>query len=191
MSLFVRGWWPAKYIGSIRGLPGIARLIGRERRIVKSYSFKDTWQVEAAPARVWKLISQPKTYPQWWPIYLDASLIKDTGGVGTTASLKFRALLPYTLSITTLTTRSEPPRLAEGTVSGELDGTWRWTLEPNGSGTEVTFEETVFVRKMFLNLIAPLAHKLFEMNHRVAARRGAEGMRAYLGREGEGSRKAG
>jgi uncharacterized protein YndB with AHSA1/START domain len=147
--------------------------------------------VEAPPARVWELISRPEIYPQWWPIYLETRLIKDTGGVGTTASLKFRALLPYTLTITTMTTRSEPPHVAEGSVSGELDGTWRWTLEPRGSGTEVTFEETVITRKWFLNLIAPLAYKLFEMNHRVAARRGAEGMRAYLAREGEGSRKAG
>src|SRR5262249_49750489 len=123
--------------------------------------------------------------PQWWPIYQEAKVIEDTGGVGSVAQLKFRVLLPYTLSITTRTTRSEPPHLAEGVVSGELDGTWRWTLQEQsgGAGTNVTFEESVTVNKWFLNLIAPVAHKLFALNHRIAAERGAEGMRAYLARD--------
>src|ERR1043166_7772488 len=79
--------------------------------VVRTYSFRDEWHVDAPPSRVWELISRPETYPQWWPIYLEAKVIEDTGGVGSTAHLKFRVLLPYTLSITTKTTRSEPPRL--------------------------------------------------------------------------------
>jgi ribosome-associated toxin RatA of RatAB toxin-antitoxin module len=154
---------------------------------VKTYSFRDEWHVDASPERVWELISRPLSYPDWWPIYQEAKVIKDTGGVGSTAHLKFRVLLPYTLSITTTTTRSEPPRVAEGSVTGELDGTWRWTLQPEGGGTQVTFEETVMTKKWLLNLLAPIASKLFEMNHRIAAQRGAEGMRAYLARSGAGA----
>lgn len=147
---------------------------------MRTYSFRDEWQVDAAPERVWSLISNPTTYPEWWPIYLKAKVLKDTGGVGSEAVLKFRVLLPYTLTITTRMTRSDPPRVAEGTVTGELDGTWRWTLQPQGGATRVIFEETVTTHKWFLNLIAPLAHRLFAMNHRLAAERGAAGMKAYL-----------
>src|SRR4051794_18670237 len=102
-----------------------SRLAGLEG-LVRTYSFRDEWQVDAPPERVWELISQPTTYPDWWPIYQEAKVLKDTGGVGSEAVLKIRVLLPYTLTITTRTTRSEPPHLAEGTVMGELDGTWRW-----------------------------------------------------------------
>ncbi|HUR02642.1 MAG TPA: SRPBCC family protein [Nonomuraea sp.] len=150
---------------------------------MRTYRFRDEWVVEAAPARVWELISQASSYPRWWPIYQGATFVKDTGGVGSVVRLKFRVLLPYTLSILTTTTRSEPPRLAEGTVTGELEGTWRWALEPQGQGTRVVFEEAVGTRKWVLNLLAPIAYKLFELNHRIAARRGAEGMRAYLARD--------
>jgi uncharacterized protein YndB with AHSA1/START domain len=149
---------------------------------VRIYSFRDEWHVDAAPSRVWALIEQPATYPLWWPIYLDARVTEDRGPVGSVARLKFRVLLPYTLSVTTTSTRSEAPRLLEGTVSGELQGSWRWTLEPAASGTRVIFEECVQTNRWILDLLAPIAHRLFALNHRVAARKGAEGMRAYLAR---------
>jgi uncharacterized protein YndB with AHSA1/START domain len=148
---------------------------------MKTYSFCDEWHVPASPERVWALISEPTLYPKWWPIYLDARLLVDTGGVGSVAALKFRVLLPYTLTITTTSTRFEPPHVLEGTVSGELEGTWRWTLRASeGGGTRVVFEETVATNRWILDLLAPIASRLFELNHRVAAERGAKGMLAYL-----------
>ena len=165
---------------------------------MRTYSFRDEWQVDAPPARVWALIAEPMSYPLWWPIYLDAKIVEDNGPVGSVACLKFRVLLPYTLSITTTSTRSEAPRLLEGNVSGELEGSWRWTLEPVmapkaaakgpiGGGTRVAFEETVHTNRWILNLLGPVAHPLFAMNHRIAARKGADGMRAYLARESAGT----
>lgn len=154
---------------------------------MKTYSFRDEWQVDAPPERVWQLIEQPESYPLWWPIYLDARVIEDNGPVGSVARLSFRVLLPYTLTITTTSTRSQAPHLLEGTVNGELQGTWRWTLAPAGAGTQVVFEETVSTNRWILDLLAPIAHRLFEMNHRIAARKGAEGMRAYLARTAEGT----
>jgi uncharacterized protein YndB with AHSA1/START domain len=157
---------------------------------MRTYSFRDEWEVDAPPARVWGLIEQPETYPLWWPIYLDARVVEDKGPVGSVAALKFRVLLPYTLTVTTRSTRSEAPRLLEGTVSGELEGTWRWTLEPAGGGTKVTFEETVRTNRWILDLLGPVANRLFALNHRIAARKGAEGMRAYLARPGAGAEGA-
>lgn len=154
---------------------------------MKTYSFRDEWRVDAPPERVWQLIEQPESYPLWWPIYLDARVIEDRGPVGSVARLSFRVLLPYTLTITTTSTRSQAPNLLEGTVSGELQGTWRWTLAPAGDGTQVVFEETVSTNRWMLDLLAPIAHWLFAINHRVAARKGAEGMKAYLARTAAGA----
>ncbi|MCW5633876.1 MAG: SRPBCC family protein [Rubrivivax sp.] len=158
---------------------------------MKTYSFRDEWHVPAPPERVWELIEQPETYPLWWPIYLDARITEDNGPVGSVACLKFRVLLPYTLTITTRSTRSEAPRLLEGTVGGELEGTWRWTLEPASGGTRVVFEETVRTNRWILDLLGPIAGRLFAMNHAIAARKGADGMRAYLARREGGGVAAG
>ncbi len=80
--------------------------------------------------------------------------------------------------------RREPgsPTLAEGRVSGELEGTWRWSLRAEDGGTRVVFEEEVGTNKRILDLLAPVANRLFALNHRVAARRGAEGMRKWFRR---------
>lgn len=150
---------------------------------MKTYSFRDDWHVDAPPTRVWELVSQPESFPQWCSVYQEARIIKGTGGVGTEAVFKFRVLLPYSLSLTSTVTRSEPPHIAEGTVAGELAGTWRWTLEPERDGTLVIFEESVTTNKWFLDLLAPIAHKLFEMNHHIWAKRSAEGMQAFFARE--------
>jgi uncharacterized protein YndB with AHSA1/START domain len=154
---------------------------------MRTYSFRDEWHVDAPPERVWALIEQPESYPRWWPIYIDARMVEDNGPVGSVARLSFRVLLPYTLTITTTSTRSQAPHLLEGTVSGELEGTWRWTLTPASAGTQVVFEETVRTNRWILDLLGPIAHRLFSLNHRIAARKGAEGMRAYLAREGIGA----
>ena len=150
---------------------------------MRTYQFRDDWHVGVPPTRVWDLISQPTTYPQWCSVYQEARVIRGTGGVGTEAVFKFRVLLPYSLSLTSTVTRSEPPHIAEGTVKGELDGTWRWTLEPENGGTRVIFEESVTTNKWLLDLLSPIAHKLFEMNHHIWAKRSAEGMQAFFARE--------
>jgi ribosome-associated toxin RatA of RatAB toxin-antitoxin module len=160
-----------------------APTIWRGEGNLRTYRFRDDWHVDAPPTRVWDLISQPATYPQWCSVYQEARVTKGSGGVGTEAIFKFRVLLPYSLSLTSKVTRSEPPLLAEGTVSGELDGTWRWTLESDGDGTRVIFEESVTTNRWFLDLLSPIAYKLFEMNHHIWAKRSAEGMRAFLERE--------
>ena len=97
---------------------------------------------------------------------------KGDGGVGSPKQRSsFRVLLPYSLSLTSTVTRSEPPHISEGRVSGELDGTWRWTLEPENGGTLVIFEEAVTTNKWYLDLLSPIAHRLFEMNHHICERR--------------------
>ena len=66
---------------------------------------------------------------------------------------------------------------------------WPW-IAFDASGTRVTFEETVRTNRRILNLLGPIAHRLFAMNHRIAARKGAQGMRAYLARQTAGTAAA-
>lgn len=166
-----------RWLGLLRAPPVVRH---RQRRAGRRYCFQDEWTVAAPPEVVWALISDPTTFPAWWPIYREAMWLEDRGGVGSRARLTLRVLLPYSLTLITCSTRVEQPHLLEGTVSGELEGSWRWRLERVGQATWVRFEEEVATRKHLLDLLAAVAFPHFQLNHRVAARRGALGMRAYL-----------
>ncbi len=154
---------------------------------MRRYRFRDEWVVQAPPAAVWKLISDPTTFPDWWPIYQEARFLERRDGVGSRILLKFRVLLPYTLSIISTVEQMDEPVSLAGRVSGELEGTWSWTLTPVGAGTRVVFQEEVGTNKRVLDLLAPVAVKLFELNHRIAAQRGARGMQDYFARQRGGT----
>ena len=150
--------------------------------MARRYAFRDEWLAPAPPEAVWALISDPTTFTQWWPIYREAAWVNQSDAPGASARLRFRVLLPYTITVVSTATAIDRPRSMEGTVDGELVGTWRWTLTPEGEATRVVFEEEVGANKRLLQLFAPVARRLFEMSHRIAAERGAHGMRAYLER---------
>jgi hypothetical protein len=85
------------------------------------------------------------------------------------------------------TTRIEKPRLLEGRAEGELAGVGRWRLfeEAQGAGdrpvTAVLYEWNVSTTKPWMNLLAPLARRVFEWNHDWVMRNGGEGMARKLG----------
>lgn len=176
-------WWFLS--GAAVGLVGAAWLARRQLQRVAAegsprYDFQDEWWVEAPIEQVWALISEPEGFPAWWPIYRRAEWLTAERGVGGRFRLNFRVALPYDLTIENEITSAEEPRLVEGRVTGDLVGTWRWTLRPERGGTHVTFQESVGTSKVILNLLAPVAKPAFEWNHRVAAQRGAEGMREFF-----------
>jgi len=74
----------------------------------------------------------------------------------------------------------EPPRLTEAVVRGDLNGTMKWTLHPEGSGTRLCFEEIVITGKPLLNVLAPLFKPFFAWNHEIMMRRREQGLRHLL-----------
>jgi uncharacterized protein YndB with AHSA1/START domain len=61
----------------------------------REYVLVDEWDVAAAPAAVFAVLADARTYPAWWkPVYLQA----ETDGppaVGRTARMLFKGRLPY------------------------------------------------------------------------------------------------
>ncbi len=135
-----------------------------------------------APIRaVWPIIRDVSAYPRWWKEFVEARKRNDVDGVGAVVWVHVKAALPYHMYFEVEAVREEPPRVAAVRVQGDLNGSMQWTLEADGQGTRLTFEETVATGKALLTLLAPLFKPLFAWNHTVMMRSGEQGLRRLLG----------
>lgn len=76
---------------------------------------------------------------------------------------------------------SRHPTLLVGEASGELVGTGRWRLAERDGGTLVRYDWDVRIAKAWMNVLAPLARPLFELNHHAIMGWGGEGLGRLLG----------
>ena len=105
----------------------------------------------------------------------------DESGVGQRGRYVWKSKLPYKLEFSMETTRVERPTLLEGQASGELAGTGRWRLFEQGGVTAVVYEWNVHTTRAWMNLLAPMARRAFEINHDYVMRNGGEGLAKLLG----------
>ncbi len=106
-------------------------------------------------------------WPEWWRGVTRAEPIgpESTGGVGSRYRFVFRSRLPYSLRFEMTVVEHEPSRSIVGRATGELEGTGRWTLSPQGNSTLVRYDWDVRTTRWWMNLIGPLARPIFEANH--------------------------
>jgi len=148
---------------------------------VAEYRFLTTWCLDAPIERVFTALDDAARWPSWWRGVRRAELLQegDADGVGRLWAFTWRSRLPYDLSFESRTTRREPPYLLEGSADGELVGTGRWRLY-EGRGTAAVYEWDVRTSRAWMNRLAPVARPLFEWNHDVVMRQGAEGLARLL-----------
>jgi uncharacterized protein YndB with AHSA1/START domain len=149
------------------------------------YSFLSIWELRAPIEDVWDVISQPLSYPEWFPYVAEAEQVTEgnASGVGSVTRTRWTSALPYGFVFLIRTTRSERPRLIEVSASGDLDGSGRWELDADGDRTTVRYEWNVRTTKRWMDLLAPLARPAFGWNHAVLMQAGGEGLAARLGAE--------
>ncbi len=147
------------------------------------YRFLTTWLIEAERERIWDVIYESETWPQWWPgvIHTERLAEGDEEGVGQIGRYTWRSRLPYELVFEMRTTRVERPHLLEGEASGELAGTGRWRLFEQDGATAVLYEWDVETTRPWMNLLAPLARPVFAWNHDYVMRNGGRGLARRLG----------
>ena len=126
---------------------------------VRSYEFRETWEVAAPVDAVRDLLIDLERYPEWWPqVVAVASLGPDD------ARVLCRSALPYTLDLVLSAVSREAP-LLEVEVGGDLTGTVRWRLSPTAVGTRLDFEQDVTVESRLLGLASYVARPLLTWNH--------------------------
>ena len=100
--------------------------------MAKEYVFLDEWDVDAPQDAVFDALADARTYPDWWkPVYIEVEG-DEAPAEGVTTRQHFKGKLPYTLKTTSKITRFDPPTHFQVEVVGDLTGTGKWTLGPNG-----------------------------------------------------------
>jgi uncharacterized protein YndB with AHSA1/START domain len=140
------------------------------------YRFRSTWDLDAEPDTVYRLLERPDCYPDWWPQVRE---VRQTGD--TTGELRFRSFLPYDLVVSARSTRHDPERrVLEVAMTGDLEGWVRWTVAAGRRGTQLLFEQEVVVRKALMRRFAVPGRPIFVVNHALMMRGGRQGLLARL-----------
>ena len=141
-----------------------------------SYRFRSIWTLGAPGSDVYRSLAHLVDYPLWWPEVKEVRPLRDDE-----YELRCRALLPYDLVFTTHQTRRDAEaRVLEASLSGDLEGFSRWTIQEFPDGARATFEEEVVANKALLRRLDPLARPAFRANHRLMMHHGEQGLRTFL-----------
>ncbi|MGW5676917.1 SRPBCC family protein [Streptomyces sp. NPDC003860] len=140
------------------------------------YRFRARWEVAAAPGAVYEVLARAEEYPRWWPqVRAVTPLGADTGVV------RLRSALPYELTVTVRAVRQDPAAgVLEVAMRGDLVGWARWTVAGGGTGTRLSYDQEVEVRKPLMRRLAVPGRPLFRANHALMMRAGRRGLVARL-----------
>lgn len=140
------------------------------------YVFRSVWSVPAPMSDVMPVLDDLESYPAWWP---EMREVRPLGG--RRFEVVARSFLPYELRFVS---ESEVPDLSSGVIdarlSGDMQGTVRWTVEEADGGCRMVYDQEVSTNKRLLNVLAPVARPGFKFNHSLMMRHGQAGLRTYL-----------
>lgn len=122
------------------------------------YVFEDRWHVPAAPERVHATLVDVERYVEWWPQIVAVGYLGEREGL-----VLCRSALPYVLTLVLREVDRSPARL-EVAVSGDLEGSVRFGLAPEGTGTRLDLHQEVQVTGL-LGLASRVARPLLTWNH--------------------------
>ena len=140
------------------------------------YRFRSVWTLRVPAGEVFEVVTDPGTYPLWWP---------DIHGVGRvdddTAEVVCKSVLPYALVFRMHRTEQDlqAGRLLVG-MSGDLEGFCRSTVVQRPRGARLEITQDVVVNKALLRALAPVARPVFRANHAAMMWRGQRGLRSFL-----------
>ncbi len=155
------------------------------------FNLNSSWLLHAPPAEVWAIIADPEmSWPSWWPNCSFAGpLVRtqrhvnnpDAVLLATTAALKFRASLGYTLAITIHPTSVTAPAHISFDAGGDLNGIGQVTLSPTtGNQTQMNIGWRVRPTKRWMMFLTPVAGQVFAAAHAQMMRQGEQGLKSSL-----------
>jgi hypothetical protein len=141
---------------------------------LNSYSFRSTWTVDLTPEESYAVLRSIGDFDKWWPEIKEMHRIDEQR-----VDIRARSLLPYDLWFVGEPSEDPERRTLTLTMTGDLEGFSRFTIEPDGRGSRLLFEEQVVANKPLLRRLALFARPFFVANHWIMMRRGEAGLRTF------------
>lgn len=140
------------------------------------------WRIEAPADRVWAALTDPASWPRWWPYVREVRTLRegDAAGVGSVRRIDWATRLPYRIVIEVEAVESVRLQSLRARSRGQLDGEGLWLLRAEGGCTEVTYVWRVRLTRRWMRWLAPLLAPAFRWNHEAVMRAGEAGLRRHL-----------
>ncbi len=171
------------------GGDGAGRHYGRRSaRALTHYVFRSVWHVRARLVDLMPVLEDLESYPAWWP---EVRHVRPLGGNG--FEVVARSFLPYELRFFVSEPAAAEPRpgVVDARLSGDMEGTVRWTVEEVDDSCRLVYDQEVTIHKRLLNVLAPLARPAFKANHALMMRHGEAGLRTFMAGYAHGASSAG
>jgi hypothetical protein len=163
---------------AIRPVPSVSKTVMPAHH----FDLVSHWRIAAPVEQVWAALTEPETWPRWWPYVRRVELLRagGSGGVGGVRRIDWATRLPYGLVIEVETVESLPPERLRGRSRGHLHGEGIWLLHSDGGFTDVTYVWRVELARPWMRWLAPLLAPMFRWNHDGVMRAGAAGLARHL-----------
>ena len=150
------------------------------------FRFNHRWTVKGNLADAYALVSDPRTFPQWCPLFKQIELSSPSGGltVGAHCKCQVRAALPYAVKWDITLTDLQPDQITTfcklklGSLS--MAGTVRYTFRQEGEHVVIENEQALVASRPFPARIHAFFQRLFAWNHAWAMKRGGIGLERLL-----------
>jgi hypothetical protein len=121
------------------------------------------YRFDVDPPTLWKAMTDVDAYRRWWP-WLSRL---DAGGfdAGERWQCVVRPPLPYSLRFALDLEVVDPPTLAEAAVSGDIVGSARLTVVPDGDGSIARLQSLLAPANPFLRRVARIARPVVRFGH--------------------------
>jgi hypothetical protein len=153
------------------------------------YRLSHQWHIEGPIESVFHYVTDARTFSDWFPVFKEVTVDEPLGQihVGSHATARVKALLPYVLDWDITVVRHEPPLFQETAVEVSLSGRFRlrgyirYSFEQRRSNKVlVRNEQELAAEKPLPQLIHPLARAAFGLNHRFAMRQAQRPLQAIV-----------
>ena len=143
------------------------------------------WRICAPPERVWAALTDPESWPQWWPYVRRVHTLREGGadGLGSVRRIEWATRLPYDIVIEVEAVESLQLQRLRALSRGQLQGEGIWLLRSEGRFTDVTYVWRVELGKRWMRWLAPVLAPVFRWNHDGVMRAGGVGLARHLAAE--------
>ena len=122
-----------------------------------------SYRFDVQPGALWSAIAETAAYPRWWP-WLTA--FEANGLVaGDVWRVAVRPPLPYTLRFAIHLDEVVPTTLVTARLTGDIAGTARVDVEPDGEGCGVRLRSALSPGSAAFGLLATLARPIVRRGH--------------------------